>query len=234
MNKERFLELCKSYTAVPVYKRLLADVLTPVSLFMNVRQDAINPFLLESVEGGEKLARYSFIGRNPYQTLSFDGAVTILSSENGSEVIEKPYFEELRSQTTKYTEPSIPELPRLTGGAVGFSAYDTFRLVEDLPNVPEDDLNLPEAVWCFYDEIYAFDHVKHQVILIKTVFVDEDADHEELYDSAHQDLERMEASAMSGNYNRRAFDIDPKSLKSNVEESRFKNTTRTVKKGTSQ
>lgn len=229
MNKERFLELCKSYTAVPVYKRLLADVLTPVSLFMNVRQDAINPFLLESVEGGEKLARYSFIGRNPYQTLSFDGAVTILSSENGSEVIEKPYFEELRSQTTKYTEPNIPELPRLTGGAVGFSAYDTFRLVEDLPNVPEDDLNLPEAVWCFYDEIYAFDHVKHQVILIKTVFVDGEADHEDLYDSAHQDLERMEASAMSGNYNRRAFDIDPKSLKSNVEESRFKNMVETAK-----
>ena len=64
MNKQQFLELSKDYSAIPVYKRLLADVLTPVSLFMNIREGARNPFLLESVEGGEQLARYSFIGRN--------------------------------------------------------------------------------------------------------------------------------------------------------------------------
>lgn len=221
MNKQQFLELTKDYTAIPVYKRLLADVLTPVSLFMNIREGARNPFLLESVEGGEQLARYSFIGRNPYQTLHFDGAVTSLKNKNGSVEIDRPYFEELKQQTTKYTEPKIPELPRLTGGAVGFSAYDTFRLVEDLPNVPEDDLDLPEGIWCFYDEIYAFDHVKHQVILIKTVFTDGNSAPETLYESAQVSLDEMEKAAMSAKYQRRDFTIDPDSLESNIEKEQF-------------
>jgi anthranilate synthase component 1 len=229
MNKNQFLKLSKDYTAIPVYKRLLADVLTPVSLFMNIREGARNPFLLESVEGGEQLARYSFIGRNPYQTLQFDGSKTILSNKTEKVEIDRPYFEELKSQTTKYTEPKIPELPRLTGGAVGFSAYDTFRLVEDLPDVPADDLELPEAVWCFYDEIYAFDHVKHQVILIKTVFIDKDSDAERLYESALESLEKMEAAAMSGNYKRREFSIDPESLVSNIERDQFKKMVNTAK-----
>jgi len=230
MNKEQFLNLTEKYTAIPIYKRLLADVLTPVSLFMNIRENAENPFLLESVEGGEQLARYSFIGRNPYQTLRFDGSETTLSNEDGQIKIEKPYFEELKHQTTRYTEPKIAELPRLTGGAVGFSAYDTFRLVEDLPNVPEDDLGLPEAVWCFYDQIYAFDHVKHQVILIKTVFIEEDSDPEQLYESAQNSLIEMESAAMTGNYQRREFTIDPDSLKSNTEREQFSKMVNTAKK----
>lgn len=230
MNKAQFLNLTEKYTAIPIYKRLLADVLTPVSLFMNIRENAENPFLLESVEGGEQLARYSFIGRNPYQTLHFDGSETTLSNEDGQIKIEKPYFEELKRQTTRYTEPKIAELPRLTGGAVGFSAYDTFRLVEDLPNVPEDDLGLPEAVWCFYDQIYAFDHVKHQVILIKTVFIEEDSDPEQLYESAQNSLIEMESAAMTGNYQRREFTIDPDSLKSNTEREQFSKMVNTAKK----
>ena len=221
MNKQQFLELSKNYSAIPVYKRLLADVLTPVSLFMNIREGAQNPFLLESVEGGEQLARYSFIGRNPYQTLYFDGSNTSLKNKDGSVEIDRPYFEELKHQTTKYTEPKIPELPRLTGGAVGFSAYDTFRLVEDLPNVPKDDLDLPEGIWCFYDEIYAFDHVKHQVILIKTVFTDGNSDPEALYESALVSLDEMEKAAMSAKYQRREFTIDPGSLESNIEREQF-------------
>jgi anthranilate synthase component 1 len=229
MNKNQFLKLSKDYTAIPVYKRLLADVLTPVSLFMNIREGARNPFLLESVEGGEQLARYSFIGRSPYQTLQFDGSKTTLSNKTTKVEIDRPYFEELKSQTTKYTEPKIPELPRLTGGAVGFSAYDTFRLVEDLPDVPDDDLHLPEAVWCFYDEIYAFDHVKHQVILIKTVFIDKASDAERLYESALISLEEMESAAMSGNYKRREFSIDPESLVSNIERDQFKKMVNTAK-----
>ncbi len=221
MNKEQFLELSKSYTAVPVYKRLLADVLTPVSLFMNIREDAENPFLLESVEGGEQLARYSFIGRNPYQKLIFDGENTVLKSKATSVQIDQPYFDELKAQTTKYTEPHLLELPRLTGGAVGFSAYDTFRLVEDLPNVPDDDLHLPEAVWGFYDQIFAFDHVKHQIILIKTVFIDDETDIEVAYEHALETLSEMEEAAMSGNMKRRDFNIDTKSLSSNIEKARF-------------
>lgn len=221
MNKEKFLELSKKYTAVPVFRRLLADVLTPVSLFMNIREGAEFPFLLESVEGGENLARYSFIGRNPYQILKYDGKETTLKRENDFITTDKNYFEVLKELTTAYSEPTLPELPRLKGGAVGFSAYDTFRLVEDLPDVPEDDLNLPEAIWAFYDEIFAFDHVKHQVVLIKTVFVEEVDDLNTAYDQAQSCLDTMEESVMSSNHQNRPFSIDTSSLSSNMKQDYF-------------
>ncbi len=230
MNKQQFLNLADKYTAVPVYRRLLADVLTPVSLFMNIREQSVNPFLLESVEGGEKLARYSFLGRNPYQTLKFDGTRTWLDNKSGKKEIQRPYFDELKSQTTKYSEPEIPDLPRLSGGAVGFSAYDTFRLVEDLPDVPEDDLNLPEAIWCFYDEIFAFDHVKHQVILIKTVFTDCDDNYSRLYSEAIDDLDKMEAVATNSGFSKKEFSIKTEELSSNITKTDFHQMVETAKK----
>ncbi|MBD3615784.1 MAG: anthranilate synthase component I [Gracilimonas sp.] len=221
MQKEHFLDLTKEYTAIPVFRRLLADVLTPVSLFMNIREGAEFPFLLESVEGGEQLARYSFIGRNPYQKLVFDGQKTSLETSKGTEQVSLSYFDKLKELTTAYSEPILPDLPRLKGGAVGFSSYDTFRQVEELPNVPEDDLNLPEAIWAFYDEIFAFDHVKHQVVLIKTVFIDDKTDVDKAFDMAQKDLNDMESAALSSNYQNRPFHIDTNSLKSNMEQDYF-------------
>ena len=223
MNKEQFLKLSKDYTAVPVYRRLLADVLTPVSLFMNIREESKFPFLLESVEGGEQLARYSFIGRNPYQVLKYDGIETTLKTNDTTTLIERSYFDELKDLTTAYSEPTLAELPRLKGGAVGFSAYDTFRLVEELPDVPEDDLELPEAIWAFYDEIFAFDHVKHQVILIKTVFVEDVEDLETAYSEAQRSLDEMEEAALRSNIQNRPFSIDTDSLTSNMKQGYFEN-----------
>lgn len=201
----------------------MADILTPVSLFMNIREGAIYPFLLESVEGGEQLARYSFIGRNPYQVLTFDGAQTSLTKNKNSELIDDNYFDVLKQLTTAYSEPVIPDLPKLTGGAVGFSSYDTFRLVEYLPNIPSDDLNLPDAVWSFYDEIYAFDHVRHQVVLIKTVFIEEDSELDALYEDAIKAVEQMETVASNIKSEKRLFKIHPESLSSNMDESYFNN-----------
>ncbi len=228
MDKQTFLSLAKTHTAVPVYKRLLADVLTPVSLFLNIREGATYPFLLESVEGGEQLARYSFIGRDPYQVLKFDGERTQLDKNGNSELLDDNYFNELKRLTTAYSEPFVPDLPKLTGGAVGFSAYDTFRLVEHLPNTPPDDLNIPEAIWSFYDEIFAFDHVKHQVVLIKTVFIDDETDLESAYQDAENALLKMEASATNGTFEKRSFQIHPESLSSNMEKPYFEDI---VKKG---
>lgn len=225
MNVESFKHLAKTYTAIPVYRQLLADTLTPVSLFLNIREGSNHPFLFESVEGGDQLARYSFLGCNPYELLRFDGIRTELQRKDGTATEFDSYFDALRTCTTKYTEPHLPGLPRLTGGAVGFSSYDTFRQVEYLPNTPYDDLGLPEAVWGFYDEIYAFDHVKHQVILIHTVRLEEatadDSLLNEWYEQAQFALDQMEAKV-----NRRVnkapdFFIDPDQLTSNMEESYF-------------
>ena len=221
MDKQTFIKLASTYTAIPTFKRLLADVITPVSLFLNIREEATYPFLLESVEGGDQLARYSFIGRNPYQVLTFDGAQTSLTKNENTERIDDNYFDVLKQLTTAYSEPFIPDLPKLTGGAVGFSAYDTFRLVEDLPDTPPDDLNIPEAMWSFYDEIFAFDHVKHQIVLIKTVFIDENSNLDTLFDDAISALNRMEETALEGKIEKRTFKIHPQSLSSNMEQTYF-------------
>ncbi len=200
MKPDIYKDLTKRYTAIPVYRVMMADTVTPVSLFLKIRTQGNIPFLLESVEGGEHLARYSFLGRNPYQVLRFaDDKVTLTHLKNSgsasgderTEVLKESYFDALRRLCHTRSEPVIPDLPRLTGGAVGFSAYDTIRQVEHLPDVPQDDLNLPEAVWAFYDEIFAFDHVKHRVILIKTVFTEPGADHDRQYDEACDCLDRM-------------------------------------------
>jgi anthranilate synthase component 1 len=196
MEQSQFFSLAQPGMAIPVYRILVTDTQTPVSIFMKLRVQARYPFLLESVEGGERIARYSFMGRNPYQVLKFDQGKVLLTDERNGRVkpMQESYFEVLKTLTSGYQEPELSDLPRLKGGAVGFSSYDTIRQVERLPNVPEDKLGLPDAIWAFYDEIVAFDHVKHRLVLIKTVFVDTD-DKETLhyqYIHAQESLDRLE------------------------------------------
>lgn len=222
MNFEQFKELAKNWSAIPVSGRMMADVLTPVSLFLSIRDQSDHPFLFESVEGGEHLARYSFLGCNPYQVLRFDGKTTTLTKTGGpAETLDEPYFTALNRLTTQHTEPKLPDLPRLTGGAVGFSSYDTVREVESLTGVPDDDLQIPEAIWSFYDEVYAFDHVKQQVVMMKTVFVDEGSDLKLLYEDALKSLDRMEEAASRGIRKTGTFSLDAGKLASNMEESHF-------------
>ncbi len=259
MNRDTFKNLAGAYTAIPVYRVLMADTVTPVSLFLKIREDGRQPFLLESVEGGEQVARYSFLGRNPFQILEYaNDQVRLIQIRNGqsnhainttgsgtgttssgnnrtkqhlsgndtentvTEILDEPYFDVLKRLCLTYKEPRIPDLPRLTGGAVGFSAYDTVRQVEDLPDMPPDDLDLPEAVWSFYDEIYAFDHVKHRVVLIKTVFTDADADHEQQYRDAHHALDRMEDVFNRPGGDAAGYRNTSESLESNIERTVFR------------
>lgn len=223
MTFETFLKLANTYSAIPVSRRMLADILTPVSLFLSIRKGANFPFLLESVEGGEQLARYSFIGSNPYQVLRVDKEGVKLSNPKNEATTEldEPYFEALNRLVHEHTEPKLPELPRLTGGAVGFSSYDTVRDVEHLPDVPEDDLNTPEAIWSFYDEVYAFDHVKQQIVLMKTVFVDGETDLKKAYASAMKALDRMEESAVRQVKKGGSFNLDAQNLSSNMDQDKF-------------
>jgi anthranilate synthase component 1 len=221
MELEKFKNLAEDYTAIPVYRRLMADVLTPVSLFLSLRKNGRYPFLLESVEGGEQVARYSFLGRDPYQVLQYDGHEVTLQEEDGKKVLAQSYFESLRELTTQHNEPILPDLPRLTGGAVGFSSYDTVREIELLGNTPEDDLDIPEAIWAFYDEIFAFDHVKQQVIIIKTVFIDEVSSVDELFTNAQNRLDEMEERVYQPERSTDSFSIDPDKLSSNIAQPDF-------------
>lgn len=179
---------------VPVHRRRSADLLTPVSAFLHLRKDATMPFLLESVEGGEKMARYSFLGRNPFRTARAVGGKTEVEQTGlPSEILNEDIFSVLHNSIQEFREIQLPDLPRLTGGAVGFFGYDCIRLIEDIPDRHEADIDVPDALWGFYDEICAFDHLKHQLVLIRSVFVEPDTDIDEAWTMANQDLDNLEA-----------------------------------------
>lgn len=223
MDLKTFQKYSQNYSAIPVYRRLMADTLTPVSLFLSLREDAQYPFLLESVEGGEQLARYSFIGRDPYQVLKYqDGATTLQVDGEQNKNLSLDYFSTLKNMTTAFDEPDVPDLPRLTGGAVGYSSYDTVRDIESLPNQPNNALNVPDAIWAFYDEVFAFDHVKQQVIIIKTVFPNgNEKDFKAQFDEAQSRLDKLEESVFHQPRKTDSFSLNPDKLKSNVSQKRF-------------
>lgn len=198
MDFETFKKLAAEFTAIPVSRRLMADVMTPVSVFLSLRQGARFPFLLESVEGGEQLARYTFLGRDPFKVLICEEDQVRAISNGVSETLDGDYFDILREWTSAWSEPNLPDLPSLTGGAVGFSSYDTVRQVESLGEARPSDLPIPEAVWAFYDEIVAFDHVKKQLVLIVTVFTEPGMDLKSAWERAHRRLDRLEERVLKG------------------------------------
>lgn len=181
------------HLVLPVCRRRSADLLTPVSAFLALRTGSRYAFLLESVEGGEKLARYSFLGKNPYWTLKAFGAQTVLESEEVNMPVEGTIFTALDRLLGRFTEVKLPGLPRFTGGAVGYMGYETVRLLEHLPDAPPDDLDLPDALWCFYDTVAAFDHVQHQLVLMATVFVEPETDLVQAWEAAQERLATLEA-----------------------------------------
>ncbi len=183
---ERFQELAASGTFVPVCKELRADLLTPLSAFLKVAEHSEHAFLFESVEGGEQVARYSFLGKDPFLVLRAEGGETI--AEQGGAVNRSgvPFMERLRSVMSDYRAPHVPGLPRFTGGAVGFLGYDGANWFEPaldgvweanpLPPGQDDD-----AGFMLFDTILAFDHVKHRILLIANARVDPGADLEGAY-----------------------------------------------------
>ena len=184
-----------SCTMVPVHRRILADTETPVSAFMKIRDEDTFAFLLESVEGGEKVARYSFLGVGPFLIYSAKGArSTAHDRRTGEEVTrEGDPAGHLRELVNRYRGPHIEGLPRFTGGAVGYLAYDTIRWVEEIPDTGTDDLGLDDAVFMFFDTILVFDAIAHEIILISNVESDADeAEFRRRYDAALEKLDHLE------------------------------------------
>jgi anthranilate synthase component 1 len=226
-----------SRLVVPVHTRRSADLLTPVSAYLSLRQEASYSFLFESVEGGEKLARYSFLGRDPYRVLTaqeFGASVQV--NERRTPDPERPLsrpegtiFEMLDAYVNRYEEVESPELPRLRGGAVGYMGYDAVRLVEDLPDAPPDDLGLPDAVWGFYDTVAAFDHVRHQVVLMANVFVDDGTDLRDAYADAKTRLAALETDLTQSAKPPASVEWTQDDLTSNVARPAFENAVQTAK-----
>src|SRR5438552_8455802 len=146
---------------IPVYKSVIADFLTPVSAFLKLEKDRSHAFLLESVEGGETIARYSFLGSDPFLILHY------------REGQPANFMQNLRTTMARYKAVKVPNLPPFTGGAVGYFGYDMVRTIEDIPNTGIDDLGIDDAVLMFYKTVLAFDHLRHQIHIISNVIADD-------------------------------------------------------------
>ncbi|HVJ06862.1 MAG TPA: anthranilate synthase component I [Acidisarcina sp.] len=163
-----FLRLARTHTLVPVYRTLTADLETPVSAFLRIAADEPNCFLLESVEGGEKVGRYTFIGIRPFRKMVSYGTSVRITEGKRTRTVEGDIFELLKESLSGHKPARISALPPFTAGAVGFFSYDVVRQIEKLPSLAEDDLGLPDACFLFFDEVLAFDHVKKQILLVVT------------------------------------------------------------------
>ena len=157
---EEFRTLADTGTFVPVCKEVVADLLTPVSAFLKIAEQADYAFLLESVEGGEHVGRYSFLGKDPFLIVrAVEGQTTI--EEGGTTVVsDRPFTETLRSLMAKFRAPVVPELPRFTGGAVGYLGYGAASWFEPLLGVLGDGPEgTADAAFMLFDTVLAFDQI---------------------------------------------------------------------------
>ena len=188
---DEFKDLAQRGTFVPVCKEIVADLLTPVSAFLKVAEHSDYAFLLESVEGGEQVGRYSFLGKDPFLILRSRDGKTIVERMGDETESDKPFIATLRELMAGFHSPFVPGLPRFTGGAVGYLAYDAaawFEPVTLQATAGSDE----EAGFMLFDTVLAFDHVRHRILIIANARVTGDEDLDSLYQFACTKIEFVE------------------------------------------
>jgi anthranilate synthase component 1 len=179
---------------VPVYRAILADLETPVSAYLKIARGA-GSFLLESVEGGERLARYSFLGTSPYLVAQLDAGTCELfrDGERRTFAFRNP-LDVVRGELGQFTPVPVPGLPTFVGGAVGYLAYECARYFERLPAPDDPGLGIPEAIFLFVDTLLVFDHLQHRILVVSNARLDgSEGDPGEAYDRAVERIETLVA-----------------------------------------
>lgn len=193
----RFVELARKGSVVPVYRELLADMETPVSVFQKLEATSEHAFMLESVENGEKLGRYTFLGADPAVILRVRGNRQEILSGDKSLAPKATPIETLRFLLSRYRPVIDPNLPPFFGGAVGYMSYDTVRYYERIPDECPDELQLPDCLVMIADTLVVFDHVKHRMILVANARVDGAANLQEAYTEAALRLDGLRARVLA-------------------------------------
>ena len=201
-----FREKAKLGNLIPVYKEILADMETPVSAFYKINNskgvsfssqfrfsdENKYAFLLESVEGGEKVGQYSFLGSNPsiiFQSKGNDVRIDYLETGGREEITAIDPLAELEKLMAEYKPVAVEGLPRFHGGVVGYLGYDMVRFVEKLPDETEDDVDLPDCLFVLTDTILVFDHINHKIKVVSNAHVKDGAD--AAYVEAIQKIDRL-------------------------------------------
>jgi len=204
---QEFSRLAQQGNVVPLSLSMLADTFTPVSVFLPLAAGQRHAFLLESVEGGEKIARYSFLGVAPRLIVRYQQAGSKLQFEKiqpvlsfiDDETAPTDIFTCLQTAHKKFRPVRVNGLPRFSGGFVGYFGYNTVRDLEQLPSSPsrqteisDSALSFPDAEFGLYDTVIAFDHVRQQILLITNVFLEEgELNLRRRYEEAVERLEKM-------------------------------------------
>jgi anthranilate synthase component 1 len=194
-SRKEFLALAKEHTLVPVCRILSADLETPVSAFLRAAWPERECFMLESVENGEQVGRYTFIGLAPFKRIVARGREITITEGKKVVQIDGDIFAVLRRALGGHKPARLKGLPPFTAGAVGFFSYDAVRQIERLPKQAKDELGVPDACLLFFDEVLAFDHVRKEIWLVVTADVTRGkaADHPgATYDKAVERLNKLE------------------------------------------
>jgi anthranilate synthase component 1 len=192
-----FLQLSRDATLVPVTKTLSSDLLTAVSAFLSIAQRQKYAFLLESVEGGERFGRYSFLGAEPRTVITARGRDITIREGSSTRTEQSSVIDVLRQHLRQHRPAQIPGLPPFTSGAVGYFAYDMVRQFERLPERTEKDVDLPDCVFTFYDRLLAFDRLRHQIHIIAAADVRAESPRK-AYDRAVTDIAAIEHKLARG------------------------------------
>jgi anthranilate synthase component 1 len=185
-----FSRLTKQGNLIPVYDVFSADLLTPVSAYLRIAQGARYSFLLESVEGGEKIARYTFAGAHPEEVFRYANGACVLEGPDRVIWEEKDPVSFLRERIGRFKPVRLPGLPPLIAGAIGYFSYDMVRLIERIPKKSRDEIGLFDAVLMFYQGLIAFDHVQHRLWIVRNVFTEGKESLQQKYDAAVKEIER--------------------------------------------
>lgn len=186
LTYEEFQDLVsKGSKTIPVYKRILSDLLTPVAAWLHLSQKSSHAFLLESVEKGNQYTRYSFVGINPKQILSHKDGITSLIEDGITTELDTPFLDLIRKIQSRYDMVKLPGIPAFTGGLVGYLGYETIAWVEDIPIHNNSSLDIPDAVFMLFEDMIAFDHLKGSALVISNVNIDPKQNIKSQFESAH-------------------------------------------------
>lgn len=191
-KKVDFLKLSKKYNLIPVYREILGDLETPVSAFLKIADKPFS-YLLESVEGGEKIARFSFVAADPSLIFKSKGReISLTNAKDETKIFKTDHdpLYELEKIMKRYRQAPVSGLPPFSGGAVGYMGYDTVRFIEKIPDKNKDILNIPESLFIFTDTILIFDHLNKKIKVVSNVFLDNFNNPEEAYAHAQEKIDQ--------------------------------------------
>jgi anthranilate synthase component I len=194
---KEFLQLSRDATLIPVVKSVSADLLTPVSAFLAIAENEPYAFLLESVERGEQIGRYTFLGARPYMRVRAVEEEVEIERGHRRETHPGNIFQTAKELLRAHRPAIVPGLPPFTAGAVGYFAYDVVRQLEKIGDRAKDDLALPDAELMFFDRLLAFDHLRHQIHIVAAADVSRESPRR-AYDRALRDIAALERKLAEG------------------------------------